>query len=85
MIAAPSMTGMPFIAPPEVPHERLDELRRAFIAMARDRAFVDEATKIGEPAEAPLDGATLHKLHADIIASATPATIKAYKELTGQN
>ena len=73
------------MAPPEVPQDRVDVLRKAFIAMARDPAFVAEANTIGEPADAPLDGAKLHALYADIIASATAATAKAYKELTGQN
>ena len=74
---------MPFVAPPEVPAERIEVLRKAFIAMARDPAFVAEANAIGEPADAPLDGAKLHALYADIVASATPAR-KAYKELTGR-
>ncbi len=85
IINAPSATGMPFVAPPEVPPDRIEVLRKAFIAMARDPAFVSEANTIGEPADTPLDGARLHALYAEIIASATPGVAKAYKELTGQN
>jgi hypothetical protein len=85
IINAPSATGMPFVAPPEVPPDRIEVLRKAFIAMAHDKAFVDEANTIGEPADAPLDGAKLHALYAEIIANATPTVAKAYKELTGQN
>jgi hypothetical protein len=85
IITAPSATGMPFVAPPEVPQDRVEVLRKAFIAMARDKAFLDEANTIGEPADAPLDGARLHALYADIIKSATPDVSKSYKELTGQN
>jgi len=85
IITAPSATGMPFVAPPEVPKDRIEVLRQAFIVMARDKAFVDEANTIGEPADAPLDGAKLHALYADIIKSATPDVSKTYKELTGQN
>ena len=84
MINAPSAAGMPFVAPPEVPPERLATLRRAFVDMARDPDFVQDATRIGEPAGAPIDGAMLHGLYAQIISSATEATILAYKELTGQ-
>jgi tripartite-type tricarboxylate transporter receptor subunit TctC len=84
IIAAPSATGMPFVAPPEVPHDRVAVLRKAFLAMAQDPAFVDEANKIGEPADAPIEGGKLHALYAGIIASATPSTVRAYKELTGQ-
>jgi hypothetical protein len=85
IINAPSATGMPFVAPPEVPGDRVEVLRKAFIAMARDKAFVDEANTIGEPADAPLDGAKLFALYAEITKSATPEVAKAYKELTGQN
>jgi len=85
IITAPSATGMPFVAPPEVPPDRVEVLRKAFIAMARDKAFVNEANTIGEPADAPLDGAKLSALYAEIVASATPSVAKAYKELTGQN
>jgi hypothetical protein len=85
IITAPSATGMPFVAPPEVPQDRIEVLRKAFIAMARDKAFLDEANTIGEPADAPLDGGKLHALYADIVKSATPDVSKTYKELTGQN
>jgi hypothetical protein len=85
IITAPSATGMPFVAPPEVPQDRVEVLRKAFITMARDKAFLDEANTIGEPADAPLEGAKLHALYADIIKSATPDVSKTYKELTGQN
>jgi hypothetical protein len=84
MINAPSAAGMPFVAPPEVPSERLAILRRAFSDMARDASFIEDANRIGEPASAPIDGAALHGHYAQIISGATDATILAYKELTGQ-
>ena len=84
MINAPSATGMPFIAPPDMPAERLAILRTAFMAMTRHPAFVEDANRIGEPADAPIDGPRLHALYAELIASATDATATAYKELTGQ-
>jgi len=84
MMTAPSATGMPFVAPPEVPAERLAALRQAFLQMARDPGFVQDATRIGEPTEAPIDGVRLHGLYADVISGATEATVIAYKELTGQ-
>ena len=83
-INAPSATGMPFIAPPEVPKERAAILQTAFMAMARDPAFIEEANRIGEPSEAPIHGDKLRAIYADIIASATPDVANAYKELTGQ-
>jgi tripartite-type tricarboxylate transporter receptor subunit TctC len=37
--------GRPFVAPPEVPADRIAALRQAFAAMLRDPAFLDEAKK----------------------------------------
>jgi tripartite-type tricarboxylate transporter receptor subunit TctC len=84
VINAPSATGMPLVAPPGVPPDRIAALRRGFMAMARDPAFQADAKKIGEPAEAPIEGDKLRELFADIISSASEATAATYKELTGQ-
>jgi tripartite-type tricarboxylate transporter receptor subunit TctC len=37
--------GRPFVAPPEVPADRITAFRQAFAAMLRDPAFLDEAKK----------------------------------------
>src|SRR3984893_12411596 len=37
----------PFMAPPDLPAERLDTLRRGFDATLKDRAFLAEAEKLG--------------------------------------
>jgi len=37
--------GRPFMAPPEVPEDRVKALRAAFAAMAKDPAFMEEARK----------------------------------------
>src|SRR5262249_21992538 len=82
-VNAPSLTGMPLVAPPEVPVERLAILRTAFLAMARDPAFMEDADKIGEPTSAPLTGEKLHGLYVDLIAGTTPEVAKAFRDLTG--
>jgi tripartite-type tricarboxylate transporter receptor subunit TctC len=84
LLNASSAIGMPFVAPPEVPAERLAVLRQAFIAMARDGNFIAEANTMGEPTDTPLEGERVRALYADIIGGATPAAIMSYKELTGQ-
>jgi hypothetical protein len=84
LLTASSAAGMPFVAPPGVPPARLAVLRQAFMAMAQDDNFIDEASKLGEPTETPIDGEKVRALYADIIGGATPAAISAYKELTGQ-
>ena len=84
LLNASSAVGMPLVAPPEVPADRLAILQRAFMAMARDAQFVAEANTMGEPTEMPLEGEKVRALYADIIGGATPAAIMSYKELTGQ-
>jgi tripartite-type tricarboxylate transporter receptor subunit TctC len=37
----------PFMAPPDLPAERLDTIRRAFDATLKDPAFLVEAQKLG--------------------------------------
>jgi Tripartite tricarboxylate transporter family receptor len=82
-VNAPAATGMPFIAPPEVPKERVAVLQKAFMAMAQDSAFVEDANKIGEPTGAPIGGDKLHDVYVELIAGTTPEVGKAFRELTG--
>jgi tripartite-type tricarboxylate transporter receptor subunit TctC len=45
LFASPSAIGRSVLAPPGTPMERVDELRRAFIAMTQDQAFLDDLNK----------------------------------------
>ena len=45
MFFARAAMGRPFVAPPEVPADRITAFRQAFAAMLRDPAFLDEAKK----------------------------------------
>ena len=36
IFASPSVVGRAFVAPPDVPQERVEELRTAFVAMMKD-------------------------------------------------
>jgi tripartite-type tricarboxylate transporter receptor subunit TctC len=44
---APQKMGRPFFAPPDVPQERVEALRRAFSQTLKDTAFLLEAEKSG--------------------------------------
>jgi tripartite-type tricarboxylate transporter receptor subunit TctC len=46
LISAPVALGQPFLAPPEVPAERVALLRRAFAETLADPAFLAEAAKL---------------------------------------
>lgn len=45
LMMSPSLFARPFAAPPDVPKERLDALRRAFEATAKDPEFLADAEK----------------------------------------
>lgn len=43
----PFFMALPFAAPPDIPNEPATALQAAFMAMCRDKAFVEEAEKLG--------------------------------------
>jgi tripartite-type tricarboxylate transporter receptor subunit TctC len=43
----PFFMALPFAAPPDIPPDRAKALQAAFAAMCRDKAFVEEAEKLG--------------------------------------
>ena len=46
LISSPPALGRPFVAPPELPADRLAILRKAFADTLRDKAFLEEAEKL---------------------------------------
>ena len=75
-------TGRPMVAPPNIPADRVDALRRAFDATMRDRGFLDEAKqrnlevdpRTGEQVEAVLRGVA--RLSPELIAKAGELTTR---------
>jgi tripartite-type tricarboxylate transporter receptor subunit TctC len=77
----PFFMAMPFLAPPEVPEDRAQALRSAFMAMSKDQTFVADARKLGLEIS-PIDSDAITKLLSR--AAATPKqVIEHYKALTG--
>jgi hypothetical protein len=74
--------GLPLVGPPGIPPVRLDLLRKAFLAMCADKDYQAEARKIDQPIGAPLDGAQLDAMVADLVAAATPDVVDRYKRLS---
>jgi tripartite-type tricarboxylate transporter receptor subunit TctC len=74
MLFARQLWGRPFVAPPQVPEQRLDALRRAFDATMNDASFRDEA-KRAKLEIAPVRGEIIQKEIADVYA--TPADVIA--------
>ena len=71
-IFARQVMAWPFIAPPGVPNERVETLRRAFMETMRDKAFLADAENAGLEIT-PVPGEEVQKLVAEIYA--TPAAI----------
>jgi tripartite-type tricarboxylate transporter receptor subunit TctC len=72
LIFARQVMAWPFLAPPGTPSERVDALRKAFMATMQDKDFLAEADKAGLEIT-PVAGEDIQKLVAQIYA--TPADI----------
>src|SRR5262249_49116773 len=78
----PFFMALPFAAPPDVPPDRAQALRTAFMAMCRDKAFVEEAEKLGIDMS-PIDGAAILTFLART--AATPSAVVArYNAIGGE-
>jgi len=69
----------PYVAPPDVPAERLAALRAAFEAAHRDPAFIAESDKLGVDISPATADAIIHAL--DDMAHASPAVLDYMKKL----
>jgi tripartite-type tricarboxylate transporter receptor subunit TctC len=78
----PFFMALPFAAPPEIPVERMGALQAAFMAMCRDKGFVEEAEKLGIDMS-PIDGSAILRLLART--EATPKDVIArYNTISGE-
>jgi tripartite-type tricarboxylate transporter receptor subunit TctC len=75
--------GLPLVGPAGIAPERVDILRKAFVAMSEDKEYQAEAAKVDQPIGAPLDGIQLTAMINDLAAAATPDIVTAYKRLGG--
>jgi tripartite-type tricarboxylate transporter receptor subunit TctC len=64
IFASPSVVGRAFVTTPEVPRERVEILRKAFVAMLKDEAFRANAKKINFDIDA-MPGAELQAYFAN--------------------
>lgn len=61
LVLARQVIGRPYAAPPGIPQERLDALRKAFDETMKDPAFIADAKKAGLEVE-PVGGVEVEKL-----------------------
>jgi tripartite-type tricarboxylate transporter receptor subunit TctC len=74
------MMAWPYIAPPGVPSDRVEALRKAFMATMADKDFLAEAEKAKFEVR-PVAGAPIEKLVQDIYATPVATVQKAVKLL----
>ena len=78
----PFFIALPFAGPPGVPADRARALQAAFMAMCRDKAFLEDAEKLGIDMS-PIDGEGVLKMLAKV--AATPKNVIArYNALGGE-
>lgn len=78
LLSAPSRIGLPFLAPPGTPADRLEILRASYWKMVKDSSFREEARKRGLPAETPITGANLQTLITETLSNVAPETLSEY-------
>jgi tripartite-type tricarboxylate transporter receptor subunit TctC len=76
MIFARNVMGRPYLAPPNVPAERIAALRDAFMATMTDRDFLGEAAKTGLEIN-PVAGAAVENLVKEVYATPVDIIAKA--------
>jgi tripartite-type tricarboxylate transporter receptor subunit TctC len=77
----PFFMALPFAAPPDIPPDRAKALQTAFMAMCRDKIFVEEAEKLGIDMS-PIDGDAILTLLART--AATPNDVIARYNAIGE-
>jgi len=81
LLEAPDNFGLPLVGPAGVPAERVDILRKAFMAMAADPAYQSDARKAEQPAGEPIGGARLQAMVDELAKAAAPDIVTAYRKL----
>jgi tripartite-type tricarboxylate transporter receptor subunit TctC len=76
----PFFMALPFVAPPDLPADRAAALKSAFMAMVKDKAFLEEAQK-AKLDISPIDGDAVRQLL--VRSAATPKDVIAhYNEIS---
>jgi tripartite-type tricarboxylate transporter receptor subunit TctC len=78
LLSAPSRIGLPLLAPPAIPADRLEILRKSYALMVQDKEYLEEAEKRGLPAGQPISGEELQKLVSQTLASVPDDVLREY-------
>jgi tripartite-type tricarboxylate transporter receptor subunit TctC len=80
LVTSRQVMGRPFAAPPGVPEDRKQALRKAFDETLKDPAFLEEAEKLKLEVN-PVSGAAVDKLIADLYATPKDIVEEARKAI----
>jgi tripartite-type tricarboxylate transporter receptor subunit TctC len=83
LVTTPSQIGLPLIAPPGIPAERLDILRQSYRRLMEDEEYRAEAERRGLPVGRAVSGAELQALIAHGLSAVPEPVVKAYLAFTG--
>ncbi|HXX49690.1 MAG TPA: hypothetical protein VEI98_00165 [Xanthobacteraceae bacterium] len=83
MVFARNVMGRPYLAPPNLPVDRLAALRDAFVATMTDKDFLAEADKAGLEIN-PVSGADVETLVKEVYATPTDILAKAKAAAAGK-
>ena len=79
-VTVPAITNRPYVVPPETPKDRVQVLRKAFMATMKDPEFLAEATKSKLDIE-PIGGEEVQKMVTGIFKLPTPLVGKLREAL----
>jgi hypothetical protein len=83
MLFARNVMGRPFVAPPNVPADRIAVLRQAFMDTMKDKDFLAEADKMQLEIN-PVSGAEVEKLVKEVYATPPDVVAKAKQAAASQ-
>ncbi len=83
LVTTPSQIGLPLIAPPRTPAERLDILRQSYLRLMDDAEYRAEAERRGLPVGRAVAAAELQALISRGLSSVPEPVVKAYLAFTG--
>ena len=84
LVLARQPLGRPFLAPPGIPADRADALRKAFMATMADPQFTAAAQKSKLEIN-PLSGADVAALVRSVFTTVSPAAVTRTKEILSRN
>src|SRR5262249_24329639 len=83
LITTPSQVGLPLLAPPGLPPDRLDVLRRSYLRLMEDTEYRTEAERRGLPVGRAVGGSELQQLIEQKLSAVPERVIKEYMAFAG--